>query len=340
MFPVKILGRHIIFDEIIWLSSSGSRVDFTCEHCTKGTIVLHGDRTSQPDSTTHNRARYCVYLDGYPICTDVMDTPEKVIPLPFGTDSGCAVTVMKISEASQSNLGVELRDFDGTVRPAEKKKRTIEFIGDSITCGYGIDGNVSMIYSTAIEDVRRSYAGRLAEALDADAAFTCFSGFGIVSGYTGDGVKNTQILVPDCYEKVGFCDQPIPGHERVNNYEWDFSFFQPEQIVINLGTNDLSYTKGEPEKEQEYIDGYVAFLKTVRRRNPDAAILCVLGLMGTGLNDSMVRAVERYQSETGDLRVQARPVADQLKEDGYVPDFHPTPVSDQKLADQLLPLLR
>ena len=39
MLPVKILGRHIIFDEIIWLSSSGSEVGFEYDLCSGGEIA-------------------------------------------------------------------------------------------------------------------------------------------------------------------------------------------------------------------------------------------------------------------------------------------------------------
>lgn len=42
-------------------------------------------------------------------------------------------------------------------------------------------------------------------------------------------------------------------------------------MVINLGTNDASYTKGDKEKVLEYADAYAEFLKVVREKNPNAA---------------------------------------------------------------------
>ncbi|MBO2516716.1 MAG: GDSL family lipase [Clostridiales bacterium] len=339
MLPVKILGRHIIFDEIIWLSSSGSEVSFVFELCGSGEIVLHGDETATAPERVTNRARYAVYFDDVLIALGVMDTAEKHIPVPMGIDSHGTVRIVKLSEASQSNLGVSLHGFDGVVAPLPDKKRKIEFIGDSITCGYAIDGNVSLVYTTAIEDAGKTYAAYVAGALDADACYTAFSGFGIVSGYTGDGVRNTQILVPDWYEKVGYCDAPVPGHDRVNAYDWDFSRFVPDTVVINLGTNDFSYTGADEEKQNFYRDEYVKFLKTVRRRNPDARIVCMLGMMGEILNEKAGEAVEMYRAETGDTRVSFHPFTLQRPEDGLVPDGHPTPLTNRKAGEKLLAIL-
>ena len=340
MLPVKILGRHIIFDEIIWLSSSGSEVGFEYDLCSGGEIVLHGDETALDEGRVPNRARYAVYFDEVLIALGVMDTEKKRIPVPMYPDCHGTVRVVKLSEASQSNLGVSLQGFDGTVKPLDEKKRKIEFIGDSITCGYAIDGNAGQTFSTALEDVQKTYAAYVARALEADACYTCFSGFGIISGYTGDGVRNTQCLVPDWYEKVGYCDAPVPGHDRVNAYDWDFSSFVPDTVVINLGTNDFSYTGANEEKQNFYRDEYVKFLKTVRRRNPNARIVCMLGIMGEILNGKAGEAVEQYRKETGDNGVSFHPFSLQRPEDGLAPDGHPTPATNRKAGEKLLKILQ
>ena len=48
--------------------------------------------------------------------------------------------------------------------------------------------------------------------------------------------------------------------------------FRPDVIVINLGTNDLSWCAGRPERCTEYRKGYAEFLKTVRKNNPESRI--------------------------------------------------------------------
>ena len=52
------------------------------------------------------------------------------------------------------------------------------------------------------------------------------------------------------------------------NIDWDFTKRQPDVIVINLGTNDDSYTKSEKDRQEEYAAEYVNFLKPFARKTP------------------------------------------------------------------------
>ncbi|QYR22653.1 hypothetical protein KZ483_06785 [Paenibacillus sp. sptzw28] len=76
-------------------------------------------------------------------------------------------------------------------------------------------------------------------------------------------------------------------------------------IVINLGTNDYSYTKDDPVKQAEYRDAYVEFLKQVRSRNANAHLMCTLGIMGDALFPMVEQAVAAYSDETGDTNISA-----------------------------------
>ena len=79
----------------------------------------------------------------------------------------------------------------------------------------------------------------------------------------------------------------------------------------------------------------------VRRNNPSARILCVLGLMGGGLNESMQLAVEDYRTETGDDRIRSATVPTQDAErDGLGADGHPSVITQRRMADQVLAALR
>jgi hypothetical protein len=85
-----------------------------------------------------------------------------------------------------------------------------------------------------------------------------------------------------------------------------------------------------------YRKQYKEFLKTVRKNNPGAMILCVLGIMGTGLNDSMVHAVNEYRTETGDTRIHSMTLQEQdAARDGYGSDYHPTAKTQQRLAEKI-----
>ena len=340
MINGKLLGRRVVMGDTVWLSSSGSGLFFEYKNAKSIRILLLGDETVSKEECRFNRPRFRIELDDILFEQGTLSESEQRFYLPLSPlGSSGRVSILKLSEASQSTLGVRIF-ADGEILPVPDKQKKIEFIGDSITCGYSVDGNFSQVFSTSTENVTKTYAYLAAKALDADACFTCFSGFGIHSGYTGSGERNASILVPDWYEKVGFCDHIIPGHRRVNEYDWDFSLFVPDVIVINLGTNDISYCGNDPVRQTCFQEDYISFLGTVRRRNPEAWILCTLGLMGTTLNGRVKEAVDLYKKETGDPRISFFPLQDQLSSDGYVPDYHPTALTHEKAAEKLIPVLR
>ena len=61
------------------------------------------------------------------------------------------ITIVKYSEAEYAACGIVSIEITDEVNPGEEillsppvhKKRQIEFFGDSITCGYGVEGDVS-----------------------------------------------------------------------------------------------------------------------------------------------------------------------------------------------------
>ena len=75
------------------------------------------------------------------------------------------------------------------------------------------------------------------------------------------------------------------------------------------------------------------FLKTVRARNPEAKILCVLGVMGSGLYSCVEEAVNTYSAETGDTSVYAMKLPNQDQADGIAADWHPTEKTHEKTAE-------
>ena len=82
-------------------------------------------------------------------------------------------------------------------------------------------------------------------------------------------------------------------HTPVNEWEkWDNSLFVPDLITVYLGTNDASYTDNDNARNQEFIDGYVKFIDTIKSKNPDIPILCMLGTMDKRLCKSVADAVK------------------------------------------------
>ena len=82
------------------------------------------------------------------------------------------------------------------------------------------------------------------------------------------------------------------------------------------------------------------FLKVVRRNNPDAVLLCTLGVMGDRLYPMVYRAVQDYTAETGDTDIHSMKFDVQKASDGYVADWHPTAVTHGKAAEKLAAEIR
>jgi uncharacterized protein (DUF849 family) len=79
----------------------------------------------------------------------------------------------------------------------------------------------------------------------------------------------------------------------------------------------------------------VEFLKQVREKNPDAYILCTLGLMGDSLYSTVEDAVAAYSEETGDENLAAFHFDPIQSDEGYAADWHPTEATHTRAAEAL-----
>lgn len=326
---VKLVGRTMHSDDTTWLVQSGSAVEFTVTG-KSSEVTLAGDSSINNDEDY--RSRYAVLVDGEIIEDAVMSTPEKTVTLFEGETSRTSkVKIIHLSEAMNGAIGVKnISVTSGNavpVYPEPEKEISIEFIGDSITCAYGVEGLSSYeSFKTTTENFMKSYAYLTAQKLNADYSAVSYSGHGIISGFTSSGDINTDSLIPDCYGLTG----------KLSEYaeNWDFSTRSHDVVVINLGTNDSSYVTKDPEtRSAEFIEGYISFLKTVREKNPEAYIICTLGTMGDELYEYVEDAVVQYSATTGDDRIMSYKSAVQnMTADGIGSDWHPSAVTQQKSA--------
>ena len=331
---IRTIGRTMWLEDTLWLVLSGTGAEFIVTG-TKAVIRLISD--DKWNAGEENQPRVAVYMDAIRTFDVMMDEPEKTLTV-FGSESPekHVIRIVKLSEAPMSTCGIADIRVDGEMAPTTPAGRLIEFIGDSITCGYGVeDEDRDHHFLTTTEDVTKAYAYKTAKALGADYSMVSFSGYGIVSGYTGTGEKVGDQLVPEFYEKLGYSRGVYLGKFQPQDFAWDFTGLQPELIVVNLGTNDMSYVLEYADRREEYIHGYVEFLKTIRKHNPQAKLLCVLGIMGTALCSAVEETVQRYSSAAGDNNISFMHFTDQLPEDGYAADWHPTEKTHTKAAGRL-----
>lgn len=326
---VKLMGRTIRKDDVTWLVQSGSAAEFTITG-KSAEVTIAGD--SSINNEEKYRSRYAVFVDDELVIDELMSAEEKTVSLFDGdTQRTAKVKVIHLSEAMNGAVGIKDISVDSSavkpVIPAAKKKLNIEFIGDSITCAYGVEGKDAYeSFTTATENFMKSYAYLTAQQLDADYSAVSYSGHGIISGYTTDE-KNTDSLVPDCYGLVS----------KLSDYavDWDFEAADdPDVVVINLGTNDSTYLSIDfEERSPEFVKGYVDFLQMVREKNPDAYIICTMGTMGGAeVYDLVEQAVAQFSEETGDSRIMSYESVVQNQADGIGSDWHPSEVTQQNSA--------
>jgi lysophospholipase L1-like esterase len=240
------------------------------------------------------------------------------------------VEIYRRTEANQGEsqfLGFELGAGQLLPPPAALDRR-IEIIGDSISAGYGNEGaDMSCPFSPDTENHYLTYGAIAARNVGAELVTVAWSGKGVVCNYGDDATS---------------CMDPMPlyyGRTLPNRADstWDFSRFQPQAVVINLGTNDMS-TMTDPS-EPEFTTAYVDLLTRVRTAYPDALILCTVGplLNGTDLTSTRtyISAAVQQRVGAGDADVRTFELAPTNPSDGYGCDYHPSLRTHEIMADVL-----
>mgnify|MGYP002624342599 CR=1 FL=1 len=147
------------------------------------------------------------------------------------------VTIQRRNEGRDGSVVIKEFICDGTISAGEGiRKRVIEFIGDSYTCGYGADtiGRESK-YSPATENCNHSYCSIVARYFDADPVMIAHSGIGVA--------RNSRDRDPG-YTMVERYGQTF---DMLREPLWDASkaSFKPDITVIYLCTNDFEQ-KSQP----------------------------------------------------------------------------------------------
>ncbi|MEK0315064.1 SGNH/GDSL hydrolase family protein [Cohnella sp. 56] len=236
------------------------------------------------------------------------------------------VRIVKDSQAMSGDRGCRLQlvavRFDGTFEAVTDKPYRLEFVGDSITSGEGAIGAVTEqdwvpMWCSAVDN----YAALTAGALDAEYRVLSQSGWGVLTSWD----NNPHANLPAYYEQV--CGL-LKGERNEELGAWeanDFAAWQPDVVVVNLGTNDggafntpawQDPETGATHKQRLNADGTMnaddvaafeqaacAFLGVIRRCNPGAHIVWAYGMLGTAMLPAIERAVSAYREQTGDVRV-------------------------------------
>lgn len=187
------------------------------------------------------------------------------------------VGVHKLTEAHNSTVVFIDAESDELNDTSLQKDLQIEFIGNSITCGYGADATEVPCGTGEYYDQHnawRGYAVQVANSLGVDYNLSAVSGIGIYRNYSADRREE----MPDIYGNL-YLDEGRKAN-------WNPEGWSPEVVSICLGTNDFS--RGSDPKNrapfdpEKFVTAYVQFIKELDKRYPDA----VFGLLTSPMLDA------------------------------------------------------
>ena len=258
------------------------------------------------------------------------------------------IKVLRLSEAIYGYSGFVSAKIDGELLPAEKAASSsagktksplkLEFIGDSITCGYGIEGVFGKdIFTTKQERPDLAYAYLTAQALKAEYQLVSRSGIGLISCYTDPLTVTLPNMAEPLMSQIWpYTDRYLSTKLGIEPEIWDESRFSPDIVIIHLGTNDTSWVRGLEDRRLSFVNLYEQMIEAVHRRSPKARILGCLGAMGQELCASVEEAFVRFSKTFPNVKTKVVkfPVQDE-DGDGVATDWHPNTITHKKIAEIL-----
>lgn len=255
-------------------------------------------------------------LQEYSLASDLDDTSHfvEIVKLTEGSVGQCEFHGFILDEGKDLS---ELPDDNG---------RRIEFIGNSITCGYGVETlNKDLHFDPATENFYDTYACITARAFDADYTAVSKSGIGIYRNYDGPASGNSDNMLT-IYDQIFY---------NKNTPKWNFQTNIPDVVTINLGTNDFSTSGADSAL---FVHNYDSLISIIRLNYPIAKIVLLMGPMN---NDKVLKSyltflVQKNKNE-GDNNIYFFEMSSQWNFDfGMGSDWHPSRRQHRENASELI----
>lgn len=289
------------------------------------------DLAVKMSDTGHNY--YNVFIDDQPSKTFDVKKDTTVVIARGLKNKAHKIQLYKRTEGNQGTgtfKGILISDKGQMLAWNEIPTRKIEFIGNSITCGYGTEGkSKSERWSPVTENNWQSYAPIMARAFNADYHIVAHSGMGVVRNY-GYKEKVSPEALPARFNRV-FDEKEQP--------KWDFSKWKPDMVVINLGTNDFS-TKPYPDKDV-FKAGYTKLINEVSKQYGNIPVFCVVGpMIDEPCYSSVKEMVEDFRAaNTKNVYFVGIPTYLMDPEKDLGSDTHPNYIGQKKMAGHVLPVI-
>lgn len=259
----KFHGRTSMASDGLICDQSATGIEFTAymegEVSIKVKTVAECYFTVYIDGVRSNERIYCrTDGNGYTAVIAKFDVPGEH-----------TIQVLKQTEALKTSCTIMSVSFIGHfVTPPAEKELLIEFLGDSITCGYGnlcVNGEPNP-GSVRFEDATKAYAVLTAQALNADFRLVSCSGIGVAKGHV-EPTMGMYFAAQNYFRSPNEAYKP----DRI-----------PDIVVINLGTNDGG-TNATASELAAAVPALINQIRTTYGKN--VPIVWAYGMMGTGMWD-------------------------------------------------------
>lgn len=257
----------------------------------------------------------CIYTDGIAAPERVAVSSDGPLVLAEGLPRGIhTVRVLKSSEVDKGAFSLRSLHSDCFLRAQEVTGPKIEFIGDSITAGYGDLSQGGPSWALENSDACSAYACLSALSLDADFSVVALSGICI---------KKYMFVQTNMEEMHPYTSLRT---KELWTYEADTDI-----VVLNIGTNDGRYILyNDAGYANDFSADYKNFVARLRSIYPDAFIICIYGMMGK---------VEAVDSGIGEavaaLQDEKIVYLDIFEADLSGADSHPYKTAHERYAKQL-----
>ena len=246
------------------------------------------------------------------------------------------LTLYKSTEAANGNLVFEGVLCDKLVELPPMPTKSIEFIGNSITCGMGNDTTSLPCHADQWYDQHNaywSYGSIVARTLKLNYMLSSVSGIGIYRNWNVEDGPTMPMVYENRYLNTD------------STKKWDFSQFTPGIVSICLGTNDFSDGDGVHERHPfnaaRFTDEYIRFVEKIYSHYPSTQVALLSSPMLKGPKDSLLVSCLNEVKAHFDGK-DYKPIKI-FQFEGIEPhgcDYHPDINDHMMMADQLIPFFQ
>ena len=316
---VKLLGRTFDKNGRLLLKDSYSGLSFYC----KGRVRLTITPEKEADKDSCPYVGVVIDDDTEAVRKIAITREIKNVEIAKGDGKQHKIDIVKLTEEQYGNIYFSELCFEDedSVKKTESYNKSVLFIGDSITAGYGVDGiDGEGDFTTFEENVLSSSAVLTAKKINAEVYIFVSSGNGIISRW----------IEPEKDEpnEDGLMPVIFPFEKE--------TFPEADYIFVNLGTNDDSYIKGKAERINRFKEEYTKFIVKLRKLYPKSKLFIAFGVMADELVPDLEDMINTYKKDYKDDNCYFIKLDKQQLSEGIGAAGHPSLNVNKRVSDTLI----